>query len=61
VDTTGGSGSNPSASETAYTTSSWFIVDLNIGDKILMYDPANPAASGITWWQGQLDPTAGEC
>ena len=60
IDPTGGSGSNPTASDVTYTTSKWMSINMMSGDKLLMWDPAPGARYGIEWWAGVLDPTKGE-
>ena len=54
-----GGGANPTAAETTYTTSQWISVNMQVGDKLLMLDPADSRA-GIQVYQCVLNPVNGE-
>jgi len=61
ISVAGGGGANPSLGNTTYVDTKWFCLSLQIGDKLLGYDPADKRVALFTAWQGVLDPTvAGE-
>jgi len=55
INVAGGSGADPSAAETTYTSSLWATINLKAGDKVCFYDP-NDSHIGFQIYQGVLNP-----